>query len=142
MQRRWAANENDFGTTALRGFSEGIAHFSAGPIADEADWVQGLAGSASGDEHDFAGEVVTAAESDEGGVGDGVGLGHAAGAHHAAGEIAGSRVNDTDAALPEDLEIGLCGGVPHVHVHRGGDKDARGGGEIHGGKEIRLRCRA
>ena len=42
-----------------------------------------------------------------------------------------------DAAVAEDGEVGLGGGVvPHVDVHRGGDDDGGGGGEVEGGEEV------
>ena len=125
------------GAAALRGFGEGVAHFAAGTIAEEADGIEGFAGASGGDEHDFAGEIVATAEGVEHGVGDGFGFGHAAGADHAAGELAGAGLDDAHAALAQDFKVGLGGRmIPHVHVHGGSDEDGRGGGEVHGGEEI------
>ena len=73
----------------------------------------------------------------EGGGDDGGDLGEAAGAGHSAGEVAAAGLDDLDAAVAEDGEVGLGGGVvPHVDVHRGGDDDGGGGGEVEGGEEV------
>ena len=99
--------------------------------------IERLARAAGGDEHNFAGQIVAAAQGVEHGVGDGIRLGHAACAHHAAGQIAGAGLDDAHAALAQDFKIGLRGRViPHVHVHCGSDEDRRVRGQIHGGEEI------
>ena len=71
------------------------------------------------------------------GLGDGFDIGEAAGAGHAAGEVAAAGLDDGDAALAQDLDVGAgCRMAPHVYVHRRGDDDGRGGGEEHGGEEV------
>ena len=137
MEGRRAADENDLGAAAVRGFGQRVAHLAAGAVAEEADGVESLARAAGGDEHDFAGQIVAAAKSAEDRAGDGLGLGHAARAHHAAGQLARSRLDDAHAALAEDFEVGLRGRMlPHVHVHGGGDQDRRRRGQVEGGEEV------
>jgi hypothetical protein len=137
MEGRGAADEDDPGAAALRGFGQGVAHLAAGAVAEEADGVESLAGAAGGDQDDLACQVVEAAKGAEDGVGDGLGLGHAACAHHAAGQLACARLDDAHAALAEGFEVRLgCRVLPHVHIHGRGNQHRRLGGQVQGGEEI------
>ena len=137
VQARWAADENDSCAAAAGGFGQGVAHFAAGAVADEANRIEGLARAAGGDQNDFASQIVAAAQRGEHRVGDGLRLGHAAGADHAAGQIAGSGLDDAHAALAQHFKIGLGGRmVPHVDVHGRSNHDRRSGGEIQRGEKV------
>ena len=140
VQRSGRGDQDDLRAALVGGLGEGVAHLAAGAVAEEADGIDRLAGASGGDKDGFAGEVLLSAASCEGGenrLGDGFDVGEAAGAGHAAGEIAAAGLDDGDAAGFEQLDVGARGGmVPHVHVHRRGDDDGRGGGEEHGGEKV------
>ena len=137
MEGRGPADEDDFCAAALRRLGQRVAHLAAGAVAEKADRVQGFAGAPGGEQHNFAGQVVAAAQGAQYGFRNGFGLGHAAGAHHAAGQLAGSRFDDPDTALAQNVEIRLGGGVlPHVDVHGRSHQHRRLGGKVHSGEEI------
>ncbi len=64
-------------------------------------------------------------------------VGESAAAGHPAGEIAAARRNDERTARSERGDVPLGGRmVPHIHIHRGGEHDGRGGSEIEGGEKV------
>ena len=63
MQRGRAADQNDFGSAALRGIGKGITHLAAGTVANVANRIESFARAARGDQHDFAGQIVAAAHA-------------------------------------------------------------------------------
>ena len=137
MQRRGAADEDDFSPAALGCVGQCVAHLAAGAVADEADGVESLARAAGGDQNHFAGQIVAAAHGAENGVGDGGRLGHAACADHAAGQFARPRLDHPHAALAKGFQVGLRGRMlPHIRIHRGSDQDRRGCGQEHGSEEV------
>lgn len=136
-KRGGGGDEEDAGSAARGLGGEGVAHLAGGAVADEADGVDGLAGSSGGDEDGLAGEVWRGGEGFGDGGYDGGFFGEAASADHAAGEVAGAGLDDADAALAESLEVGLRGWVlQHDDVHGGRDDDGRGGGEVHRREEV------
>ena len=126
VQCRGPAHENDLCSAALRGIREGVAHFAAGAIAEIANRVESLARAARSDKH------VSPARSwrrpttwsTTSAMASGSAMRPAP--DRAAGQVSGAGFDDADTALAQNIEICLGGGVlPHIHVHRGGDKNGR-----------------
>ena len=122
---------------ARAGFSQGVAHLAAGTVAKKAHGVDGLAGSAGGDEDGFAEQVLWGSENMHDACGDGCGRREASAADHAAGQIAAFGLDDVDAALAQDRHVGAGGRmIPHIDVHGGRDEDRGRGGEVDGGDKV------
>ena len=97
-QRSGRGDQNDARAAALGSFGEGISHFAAGAVAEEADRVESFAGASGGDEHGFAGKIVAVVQNSEDGFHDGGRVGEPSAAGHAAGEVSAVGRDDVDVA--------------------------------------------
>ena len=137
MQSSRPADKDHSRSAALRGLCQRVAHLAAGAVSQEAHRVESFTSAAGSDQHNLAGQVMTASERTQHRVCDCIGLCHSAHAHHATGEVARAWVHDQHASLPQDFQVGLSRGmIPHVHVHCRSHKHRRGSCQVHRGQEI------
>ena len=116
---------------------DGIAHFAAGMVGEIAHRVERLLGGAGGDENPKALKILLTGENGLNSVIDVVRLGHFSLAHCAAGEMAGQRLHDDIAPLPQHGEILLGGGIfVHIGVHGGHQQLGAGAGQCGSGQKI------
>ncbi len=114
------------------------AHAPARAVAEEADGVQRLAGPRGGDGEATADEVLVdradrlAERADER-----LRLDDATGALVAAHELAAGGADHAHAVGPQRRDVALRRRVgPHLPVHRRGDDDGAGRGEVAGGQQV------
>src|SRR6478609_7312067 len=120
------ADEGDVGPPRGSGPGEGVALEAGGPVAEEPDRVEVLAGAAGGDDHLATGEVLggvgAAVEQPAHQLVDLVGIRQAALAGVGAGEAADSGLDDDRPPVAEGGDVGLRGRVlPHLGVHGRGE---------------------
>ena len=120
LQRRGAGHQSHIRAPEHGRVGDGIAHFAAGMVGEIAHRIQGLLGGAGGDENPKALKILLTGENGLDPVIDVVRLGHFSLTHCAAGQMAGQRLHDEIAPLPQHGEILLGGGIfVHIGVHGG-----------------------
>ncbi|CEI75692.1 Uncharacterized protein PAE221_01272 [Pseudomonas aeruginosa] len=119
-----------------RRLGEGEAHLSGTVVGDVAHRVDVFLGRAGGDQHMHAGQRL-ALEAVGGALRQFLGFEHASEADVAAGLAARCRTEQVEAALAQQLGVGLGRGVaPHGLVHRRCQGDLRVGGQHQGGQQV------
>jgi len=135
-QEHRASDQRDLRAGFGGRLGQGEAHFARAVIGDVTHRVDVFLGRSGGDQQTQAAQAAVL-ETVGGGLGQLFGLEHAAHADIAAGLAAGARAEQADAALFEQLAVGLGRRVgPHRLIHRRRQGDRGVGRQHQGGQQV------
>ena len=126
----------NFGTQCSKFCCQGITHFPAGAVADEAHRIDGFVRRTGGDQHRLVHQILRSTESD-GQFEDAFGFHHPTGAAESTGQFTIFRESDIAAMIEHGLHICLgCRIFPHVDIHRRGQQNRATPAEINGSEQV------